>query len=57
LTVAGVVGDLSISILKRDSGYKDSSTWLRGLGGLLDMIDSLLVAAPVAWLMWVLVLK
>ena len=57
LTVAGVAGDLSISILKRDSGYKDSSTWLRGLGGLLDMIDSLLVAAPVAWLMWVLVLK
>jgi phosphatidate cytidylyltransferase len=56
LTAAGVVGDLSISILKRDSGYKDSSTWLQGLGGLLDMIDSLLVAAPVAWLMWMLVL-
>ncbi|NIL96486.1 MAG: hypothetical protein GTO53_03635 [Planctomycetales bacterium] len=56
VTAAGVGGDLSISILKRDAGYKDSSTWLPGLGGLLDMIDSLLVAAPVAWLMWTLIM-
>jgi phosphatidate cytidylyltransferase len=47
---AGLVGDLAESLLKRDVGAKDSSAWMPGFGGVLDMIDSILFAAPVAYL-------
>ena len=53
LAVAGMHGDLAESLLKRDMQRKDSSTWLPGLGGVLDIIDSVLVAAPCAYLCWV----
>jgi phosphatidate cytidylyltransferase len=52
LALVGMFGDLAESLLKRDLGKKDSSRWLPGLGGILDMIDSLLFAAPVAYLCW-----
>jgi phosphatidate cytidylyltransferase len=52
LAVAGMIGDLSESLLKRDMERKDSSTWLPGLGGVLDIIDAPLVAGPVAWACW-----
>jgi phosphatidate cytidylyltransferase len=54
LALAGIVGDLAESLLKRDMECKDSSTWLRGLGGVLDIIDAPLIAGPVAWLCWTL---
>jgi phosphatidate cytidylyltransferase len=52
LCATGIIGDLAESVLKRDAGVKDSSTWMPGFGGVLDLVDSLLAAAPVAYLLW-----
>jgi phosphatidate cytidylyltransferase len=46
--VVGQVGDLAESLLKRDAVVKDSNT-LPGLGGILDMVDSLLLTGPVVY--------
>jgi phosphatidate cytidylyltransferase len=53
LALAGMVGDLAESLLKRDMQRKDSSSWIPGLGGVLDIVDAILVAAPIAWLCWI----
>ncbi len=53
VTVAGVLGDLAESLLKREARCKDSSAWMPGLGGVLDVLDSLLAAAPVAFVWWI----
>jgi phosphatidate cytidylyltransferase len=52
--VAGMLGDLAESLIKRDLGRKDSSDWMPGFGGVLDVLDSILFAAPVAYLCWAL---
>jgi phosphatidate cytidylyltransferase len=50
LSAAGVVGDLFESLLKRAAGAKDSGSWIPGFGGVLDVLDSVLFAAPVLFI-------
>ena len=49
LGLAAVAGDLFESLLKRATGMKDSSAVVPGMGGVLDVIDSLLFGAPVLY--------
>jgi phosphatidate cytidylyltransferase len=56
LVAVATCGDLIESLIKRDLGIKDMSSFLPGHGGVMDRLDSMLISAPVAWLiMYVLV--
>jgi phosphatidate cytidylyltransferase len=52
LSVMGMFGDLAESLLKRETQKKDASQVVPGFGGILDVVDSVLFAAPLsfAWL-------
>jgi phosphatidate cytidylyltransferase len=52
LGVVGLIGDLCESLIKRDVGKKDSAMLFPGFGGLLDILDSILYAGPVAYILW-----
>ena len=52
IALSGALGDLAASLIKRDVKRKDSSSWMPGFGGFLDLFDSLLFAAPLAYAWW-----
>jgi phosphatidate cytidylyltransferase len=56
ISLAGVIGDLLESALKREANVKDSGTSIPGIGGFLDLTDSLILALPVGYfLLWILI--
>ncbi|NOR65602.1 MAG: hypothetical protein GQ468_06255 [Candidatus Scalindua sp.] len=52
---SGIIGDLIESIIKRDMAVKDSSSAIPAFGGLLDILDSLLISIPVAYFFLIII--
>ena len=48
---AAIVGDIIESVFKRSTGTKDSGSIIPGRGGVLDSIDSILLAAPIYYIL------
>ena len=57
MTATAIVGDLAESLVKRDLGIKDMGSLLPGHGGIMDRLDSMLLSAPVAYLLLAVFVK
>jgi phosphatidate cytidylyltransferase len=55
LACVGQAGDLAESMIKRDAGRKDAANKVPGFGGILDILDSPLAAAPLAYLFFLVI--
>jgi phosphatidate cytidylyltransferase len=54
IVFTATIGDLTESLIKRDLGIKDISTWLPGHGGFLDRLDSVLPSAAAAYALFLI---
>ncbi len=54
IVATATIGDLTESLLKRDLGIKDISTWLPGHGGFLDRMDSIVVSSAAAYVLFLI---
>ncbi len=54
IVLTATVGDLTESLIKRDLGIKDISTWLPGHGGFLDRMDSIVLSAAAAYVLYLI---
>lgn len=50
LSCTAVIGDLIESLFKREAGVKDSGKFFPGIGGILDLLDSILFNAPLMYI-------
>lgn len=50
--IAAIIGDLAESLIKRKAGVKDSGRLFPGIGGVLDLMDSVLLSAPVGYFLF-----
>ena len=55
IAIAGQVGDLAESVIKRDAGVKDSSHLIPGHGGVLDRLDAIFFSVPLAYVLLLMV--
>ena len=55
IAIVSVIGDLIASVLKRLAGMKDSGGAIPGIGGLLDLTDSLILSAPTGYFIILLI--
>jgi len=55
ISVISILGDLAESLIKRDTGFKDSGASIPGLGGILDLVDSILFTVPAMYFIMVFI--
>jgi phosphatidate cytidylyltransferase len=52
IAIIGIIADLVESVIKRRANIKDSGSTIPGIGGMFDLSDSIILVAPVGYLMF-----